>query len=145
MLCFTIIIIVKWTVRDTSPKLGQDLTLFCKVDNCTVYETKRWYGGPDDKVLMVNKGISTDKAKYNTSIVKNGFILTILHLTVKDLNVSYTCSCGLDLDKHMLYIEDVSKGKVNNKNVDIKFSIHDMFLPRLKFLSSISKKKLNSK
>ena len=128
MLCFTIIIIVQWTVLDTSSKLGQDLTLFCKVDNCTVYETKRWYGGPDDKVLMVNKGISTDKTKYSTSIVKNGFILTILHLAVKDLNVSYTCSCGLDLDKHILYIEDVYKGKCNSKNVDIKFSIHDAFL-----------------
>jgi hypothetical protein len=98
------------------------------VDNCTVHETKRWYGGPDVKVLMLNNGISTDKAKYNTSIVKNGFILTILNLTVKDLNVSYTCSCGFDLDKHILYIEDVSKGKCNSKNVDIKFSIHDAFL-----------------
>ena len=74
MLCFTIIIIVKWTVRDTSSKLGQYLTLFCKVDNCTVHETKRWYGGPDDKVLMLHNGISTDKAKYSTSFVKNGFI-----------------------------------------------------------------------
>ena len=121
MLCFTIIIIVKWTVRDTSPKLGQ-------VDNCTVYETKRWYGGPDDKVLMVNKGISTDKAKYSTSIVKNGFILTILHLTVKDFNVSYTCSCGFGIDKHILYIEGVYMGKCNSKNVDIKFSEHESLL-----------------
>ena len=128
MLCFTIIIIVKWTVRDTSPKLGQDLTLFCKVDNCFANETKRWYGGPDDNVLMLNSGISTDKTKYNTAIVKNGFILTILNLTVADLNVSYTCSCGLDLDKHILYIKDVYKGKCNSKNVDIKFSIHDTFL-----------------
>jgi hypothetical protein len=38
-------------VLDTSPKLGQSLTLFCKVDNCTVDGTKRWHGGPDDKVL----------------------------------------------------------------------------------------------
>jgi hypothetical protein len=44
------------------------------VDNCTVNGTKRWHGGPDDKVLMSNNGISTDKAKYNTSIEKNGFI-----------------------------------------------------------------------
>jgi hypothetical protein len=58
MLCFTIIIIVQWTVLDTSSKLGQDLTLFCKVDNCTVHKTKRWYGGPDDNVLMVNQGTS---------------------------------------------------------------------------------------
>jgi hypothetical protein len=107
-------------VLDTSSKLGQDLTLFCKVDNCTVHETKRWYGGPDDNVLMVNQGTSTNKTKYNTAIVKNGFILTILHLTVKDLNVSYTCSCGFDLDKHILYIKDVYKGKCNSKNVDIK-------------------------
>ena len=128
MLCFTIIIIVKWTVRDTSSKLGQDLTLFCKVDNCTVHETKRWYGGPDNKVLMVNNGISTDKAKYNTAIVKNGFILTILNLTVKDLKVSYMCSCGLDFDKHILYIKDVKKGKCNSKHVDIQFSEHDSFL-----------------
>jgi hypothetical protein len=71
-------------VLDTSSKLGQGLTLFCKVDNCTVHETKRWYGGPDDTILMVNQGTSTDKAKYSTSIVKNGFILTILNLTVKD-------------------------------------------------------------
>ena len=120
MLCFTIIIIVQWTVLDTSSKLGQDLTLFCKVDNCTVHKTKRWYGGPDDNVLMVYQGTSTNKTKYNTAIVKNGFILTILHLTVKDLNVSYTCSCGFDLDKHILYIKDVYKGKCNSKNVDIK-------------------------
>ena len=98
---------VKWTVRDTSQKLGQDLTLFCEVDNCFANETKRWHGGPDYTLLMLNSGISTDKSKYNTAIEKNGFILTILNLTVKDLNVSYTCSCGLDLDKHILYIKDV--------------------------------------
>ena len=128
ILCFTIIIIVKWKVRDTSPKLGQDLTLFCKVDNCTVDETKRWYGGPDLKPLMLNSGISTDKTKYNTSIEKYGFILTILHLNAKDLNVFYECSCGFDLDNHILYIEDVYRGKCNNRNVDIKFSAHDAFL-----------------
>jgi hypothetical protein len=63
------------------------------VVNCTVNGTKRWRGGPDDKVLMLNSGISTDKAKYSTSIEKNGFILTILNLTVEYLNVSYDCSC----------------------------------------------------
>jgi hypothetical protein len=115
-------------VRDTSPKLGQDLTLFCKVDNCTVNETRIWRGGPDNKVLMVNSGISTDITKYNSSIEKRGFILTILNLTLKDLNVSYECSCGFDIDKHILYLEDVYKGKCNNKNVDIKFSAHNAFL-----------------
>jgi hypothetical protein len=60
-------------------------------------------------------GLSTDKAKYHTAIEKNGFILTILNLTVKDLNVSYECSCGFDLDKHILYIKDVYTGKCNNK------------------------------
>jgi hypothetical protein len=54
------------------PTLGQGLTLFCKVVNCTVNGTKRWRGGPDDKVLMLNSGISTNKAKYSTSIEKNG-------------------------------------------------------------------------
>ena len=113
---------------DTSPKLGQNLTLICKVEvNYFANETKRWQGGSDDKLLMLNSGISTDKTKYSTSIEKNRFILTILNLTVEDLNVFYTCSCGFDLDKHMLYIEDVYKGKYNNKNVDIKFSVHDAF------------------
>jgi hypothetical protein len=97
------------------------------VDNCFTNETKRWHGGPDDKLLMLNSGISTDKTKYNTAIEKNRFILTILNLSVEDVNVSYTCSCGFDLDKHMLYIEDVDMGKYNNKNVDIKFSEHDAF------------------
>jgi hypothetical protein len=41
-------------VRDTSPKLGQGLTLFCEVDNCFANETKRWHGGPDDTLLMLN-------------------------------------------------------------------------------------------
>jgi hypothetical protein len=77
---------------------------------------------------MFKSGTSTDKAKYSTSIEKNGFILTILNLTVKDLNVSYTCSCGFDLDKHILYIENIYKGKCNNKNVYIKFRVHDAFL-----------------
>ena len=114
-------------MHDTSPTLGQGLTLFCKVVNCTVNGTKRWRGGPDDKVLMLNSGISTDKAKYSTSIEKNGFILTILNLTVEYLNVSYDCSCGLYNDKHILYI-DVDTGKCNNRNIDIKFSAHDAFL-----------------
>ena len=127
ILCLTIIIIVKWTVRDTSPKLGQDLTLFCKVVNCFANETKSWHGGSDKKPLMSNSGISTDKSKYNTAIENNGFILTILNLTVKDLNVSYMCSCGFDIDEHILYLEDVYRGKCNNKNVDIKFSAHDAF------------------
>ena len=113
---------------DTSPKLGQGLTLFCKVDNCTVDGTKRWRGGPEDKVLMFHSGISTDKAKYSTSIEKNGFMLTILNLTVEYLNVSYECSCGPESDKHILCIEDVFTGKCNNKNIDIKFSAHDAFL-----------------
>jgi hypothetical protein len=58
------------------------------------------------------------KAKYSTSIEKNGFILTILNLTVEYLNVSYDCSCGLDNDKHILYI-DVYTGKCNNKDIDM--------------------------
>jgi hypothetical protein len=111
-------------VLDTSPKLGQDLTLFCY---CTVDGITGWRGGPDDKVLMVNGEISTNNTKYKTSIAKHGFILTILKLTVEDLNISYECSCGFDLDKHILYIEDVYKGKYNNKNVDIKFIEHDAF------------------
>jgi len=114
-------------VHDTSPELGQDLTLFCEVDNCFANETKRWHGGPDDTLLMLNNGISTNKTKYNTTIEKNGFILTILNLTVKYLNVSYDCSCGLYNDKHILYI-DVDTGKCNNRNIDIKFSAHDAFL-----------------
>jgi hypothetical protein len=110
-------------VLDTSPKIGQDLTLFC---NCTVDGISGWRGGPDDKVLMVNGEILTDKTKYKTSIVKHGFILTILNLTVEDLNISYECSCGFGIDKHILDI-DVYKGRYNNKNVDIKFSAHDAF------------------
>ena len=113
-------------MRNTSPKLGQGLTLFCKVDNCAA--TKRWLGGPDNKVLMLKNGISTDKAKYSTSIEKNGFTLTILNLTVEYLNVYYECSCGLNDYKHILYLEDVYTGKCNNKNIDIKFSAHDALL-----------------
>ena len=108
---------------DASPKLGQDLTLFC---NCTVDGIKGWRGGPDDKILMLNGEISTNNTKYKTSIEKHGFTLTILNLTVEDLNISYECSCGFGIDKHILDI-DVYKGRYNNKNVDIKFSAHDAF------------------
>ena len=112
---------------DASPKLGQDLTLFCKVDNCTVDGIKGWRGGPDDKILMLNGEISTNNTKYKISIEKHGFTLTILNLTVEDLNISYECSCGYDLDKHILYIGDVYMGMSNSKNVDIKISEHDAF------------------
>ena len=114
---------VKWTVRDTSPTLGQSLTLFCKVVNCTVDGTKRWRGGPGDKVLMLKNGISTDKAKYSTSIEKNGFILTILNLTVEYLNVSYDCSCGLYNDKHILYVEDVYTDIITDPNTEEQSTI----------------------
>ena len=114
---------VKWTVRDTSPKLGQSLTLFCKVVNCVVNGTKRWRGGPADKVLMFKSGTSTDKAKYSTSIEKNGFILTILNLTVEYLNVSYDCSCGLYNDKHILYVEDVYTDLITDPNTEEQSTI----------------------
>jgi hypothetical protein len=57
-------------VCDTSTKLGQDLTLFCKVVNYFANETKRWHGGPDDKLLMLNSGISTDKTNTTQQLKK---------------------------------------------------------------------------
>ena len=109
---------VKWTVLDTSPKLGQDLTLFC---NCTVDGIRGWSGGPDDKRLMVNGEISTN-TKYKTSIEKHGFTLTILNLTVEDLNISYECSCGFGIDKHILDI-DVYKDLITDANTEEESTI----------------------
>jgi hypothetical protein len=40
------------------------------VDNCTVNEIKRWHGGPDDKPLMADSGLSTDKTN-TTHQLKN--------------------------------------------------------------------------
>jgi hypothetical protein len=93
ILCFTIFIVVKWKVRDTSPKLGQHLILFCKVDSCTVDEIRRWYGGPDNKPLMSSSGISTDKAKYHTTSnadypfgIVNLYLSIIYPLDIGDLS-----------------------------------------------------------
>ena len=71
---------------------------------------------------MLKNGVSTDKAKYNTSIEKNGFILTILNLTVEYLNVSYDCSCGVYNYKDILYI-DVYTDLITDPNTEEQSTI----------------------
>ncbi|XP_071157582.1 uncharacterized protein [Mytilus edulis] len=99
---------VKWSVQQKVNSYGQNLKLFCKVDNCCVANmTKRWFGGPKQKPLWLSSSKdSTEKsenAKYIFTIEKNGFGLVIKNVTVEDMNVTYKCSYNFEEDSEMLY------------------------------------------
>lgn len=99
---------VKWSVQQKVNSYGQNLKLFCKVDNCCVANmTKRWFGGPEQKPLWLSSNKDSveksENAKYIFTIEKNGFGLVIKNVTVEDMNVTYKCYYNFEEDSEMLY------------------------------------------
>jgi hypothetical protein len=79
---------------------GDNIILTCKTRHvltdrveCPV---RQWYGGHKDKLLLYNK-VSLDATKYEdrTNVSSTEFSLVIKNYTESDLNINYTCSCGV--------------------------------------------------
>lgn len=102
----------------------------CTLDDCYSSNlTKRWHGGPENVLLVLND-ISTNINKYRTEIEKEHYMLIIKKLTIKDLNVSYTCSCGFQqktkilsenevFHRHTVGTSGVNSSDVTNLSTDV--------------------------
>jgi hypothetical protein len=57
---------------------------------------RQWYGGHKDKLLLYNK-VSRNVTKYEdrTNLSSTEFSLVIKNYTESDLNINYTCTCGV--------------------------------------------------
>ena len=72
-----------------------------------VCPVRQWYGGDKDMLLLYN-GVPKDAAKYEdrTNISSTEFSLVIKNYTESDLNINYTCSCGLKSYTKLLGLND---------------------------------------
>ena len=101
---------VEWRVEHKISRYGQDLYLMCTYGNdSSSTGAKRWYGGPDKKMLSIN-GLPSNPAKYNATVGADGFGLVIKNVTERDLNVSYECSYGFVQYKGILFEADAMNG-----------------------------------
>ena len=91
---------VYWIVSNKPVMYGDNIILTCKTEHvltdrveCPV---RQWYGGHKDKLLLFNKA-SRDVTKYEdrTNLSSTEFSLVIKNYTESDLNINYTCSCGV--------------------------------------------------
>ena len=102
---------VYWTVSNKPVIYGDDIILTCKTGHvltdrveCPV---RQWYSGHKDKLLLYNK-VSRDVTKYQdrTNLSSTEFSLVIKSYTESNLNINYTCSCGLKFYTKLLGLND---------------------------------------
>ncbi|XP_052060944.1 titin-like isoform X2 [Mytilus californianus] len=103
---------VEWMVEDKVLSFGQNLTLFCAVDDCCS-EFPGWvlwnYDGKDYRTIVIDLR-SFKSSKYAGDLRKNGFTLVLKHLTETDMNRNYSCTYGSIVgEKKLLVIEEAFK------------------------------------
>jgi hypothetical protein len=81
---------LQWVVKDKVTAYGQDLILFCPVENCCS-DTAGWF--VENRTIFFDvKTFSNDpKVKYHGTYNKDGFGVVIRNLSEADLNVTYRC------------------------------------------------------
>ena len=87
---------LQWVVKEKVTAYGQNLILFCPVENCC---SKRaaWSVG-DKSIILDIKTFSNDpKVKYHGTYDTDGFGVVIRNLSEADLNVTYSCIYGFNL------------------------------------------------
>lgn len=73
-------------------RVGEPLTLICKVKNTNFIDKqhiRQWHKGTD---LIVKNGRIFDKNKYKEIIKKKRFLLRITKVTEADLNTNFRCN-----------------------------------------------------
>ncbi|XP_076111492.1 uncharacterized protein LOC143079785 isoform X2 [Mytilus galloprovincialis] len=88
---------VEWIVENGGvTDYGQNLTLFCKVDNCCIKDSGwvQWnYDSIDFRTLIIDvTGFRNEK--YSGKKRQDGFTLVISRLNETDLNRNYSCTYG---------------------------------------------------
>jgi hypothetical protein len=101
---------LQWVVKEKVTAYGQNLILFCRIDNCCS-EPAGWSVGPKLIILDVKTFSNDPKVKYRGIYYKDGHGVVIHSLSEADLNVTYCCIYGFDQStpKYLLH-DDVFRG-----------------------------------
>ena len=86
---------LQWVVKEKATAYGQNLILFCPVENCCS-EPAGWSVGPKSIIMDVKTFSNDPKVKYHGTYNKDGFGVVIRNLSEADLNVIYRCVYGRD-------------------------------------------------
>ncbi|CAG2211182.1 DSCAML1 [Mytilus edulis] len=101
---------VEWNVTHKVSSFGQNLTLFCAVDDCcaTFPGWVLWnYDGRDYETLVIDlRGFNSPK--YAGNLRKNGFTLVLKNLTESDMNRNYSCTYGSIVGEKKLLVTEES-------------------------------------
>jgi hypothetical protein len=95
---------LQWVVKEKVTAYGQNLILFCPVNNCCS-GLAGWSVGSDSKIIDVKTFTNDPKVKYHGTHNKDGFGFVIRNLSEADLNVTYRCIYGFNLStpKYLLH------------------------------------------
>ena len=86
---------LQWVVKEKVTAYGQNLILFCPVENCCS-EPAGWSVGPKSIILDVKTFSNDPKVKYHGTYDTDGFGVVIRNLSEADLNVTYRCIYGFN-------------------------------------------------
>lgn len=103
-----------WIVQEKVAGYGDNLTLFCLVNNCCSKPTGWIKFDPDYQTIFLDvrdsKSSASTKNKYAATTNGTGFSLVIKQVQLEDLNIKYACSYGFDKGKDKLLLQsDVFK------------------------------------
>ena len=86
---------LQWVVKEKVTAYGQNLILFCPVDNCCS-EPAGWFVGSKSIIIDVKTFSNDPNLKYHGIYNKDGHGVVIRSLSKADLDVTYHCSYGFD-------------------------------------------------
>ena len=95
---------LQWVVKEKVTAYGQNLILFCPVENCCSKRTA-WSIG-DKSIILDIKTFSNDpNVKYHGEYSTDGFSFVIRNLSKADLNVTYHCGYGFNqsIPKYLIH------------------------------------------
>ena len=101
--------LVYWIVSNKPVIYGDDIILTCKTGHVLTERAecpvRQWYAGHKNKILLYNK-VSRNVTKYEdrTNMSSTEFSLVIKNYTESDLNINYTCSCGVKLKSYTKFL-----------------------------------------
>ncbi|CAC5357884.1 unnamed protein product [Mytilus coruscus] len=128
---------VQWQ-RETNPVVfGKNVTLTCMVgrkEGCDKTTTRRWDGGPDRNILLLN-GHSSNSSKYQEVAAEpcKNFSLVIMQFDLTDVDLEYWCSFGFQTSRQKLMLDDRHfVGVPENKHIQITLKQYDQLRIDLK-------------
>ncbi|XP_052083520.1 uncharacterized protein LOC127720810 [Mytilus californianus] len=98
-----------WKVAKKVWKYGEDLSLYCQVENCCLDSSGwiKWTSKNEFSTIFIDvKDLTVaGSSKYNGKINENGFFLVLRNITREDFNVYYSCTYGFHVSKKKILLE----------------------------------------